>query len=67
MPQAYVGGNAKIGFGTVINIHACVPHDSKIGKIVNLSPHATLGGGVSVGDYSQIGMQVSINLGVKNR
>lgn len=64
MPLSYVGGDAVIGFGSVINIGACAPHDSKIGRVVNLSPHAVLAGNVTVGDYSQIGMSATINLGL---
>jgi len=64
MPLSYVGGDAVIGFGSVINISACAPHDSKIGRVVNLSPHAVLAGNVTVGDHTQIGMSATVNLGI---
>lgn len=64
MPLSYIGGDAIIGFGSVINISACAPHDSKIGRVVNLSPHAVLAGNVTVGDHTQIGMSATVNLGI---
>lgn len=63
--HAYVGSAARVGFGTVINTSAIVHHDCVIGKIVNLSPGATLAGNVRVEDQAQIGMLATVNLKVK--
>jgi acetyltransferase EpsM len=65
LAQAYVGGDVKIGFGTLLNIGACAAHDCTLGKVVNLSPKATLAGGVSVDDYTQIGMCATVNVNLK--
>ena len=64
LAQAYVGGAARIGFGTALNVGVIVSHDSILGKVVNLSPGATLAGKVHVRDYAQIGMRATVNVGV---
>ena len=65
LAHAYVGSDARVGFGTVLNVGVCFSHDVVVGKVDNFSPGATLGGNVVVGDYTQVGMNASINLGVK--
>ena len=62
---AYVGTEAMIGKGTVINIHAVVPHDSHVGVCANFSPGALLAGTVSIGDFTQVGMGATVNLNLK--
>jgi acetyltransferase EpsM len=62
--QAYIGSSAKVGFGSVINASAIVHHDCIIGRVVNLSPGATLAGNVRVEDHAQIGMLATVNLQV---
>jgi len=47
-PLAYVGTESTVGFGTVINSGAIVSHECQLGRVVNLSPGATLGGRVMV-------------------
>ncbi len=63
--QAYVGSEARIGFGTIINTGAIVSHDCDLGNYVNLSPGAILAGEVHVGEGALIGMGVTVNLGVQ--
>jgi acetyltransferase EpsM len=58
----YVGSDARIGYGTLINTGAIVHHDCAIGKVVNLSPGATLAGNVHVENHAQIGMRATINM-----
>ena len=65
LAHAYVGSDAHVGFGSVLNVGVCFSHDVVVGKVTNFSPGATLGGNVVVGDYTQVGMNASINLGVK--
>jgi acetyltransferase EpsM len=65
LPLAYVGSEVSIGFGTLLNIGAIAAHDDRIGKVVNLSPNATLAGNVILEDYVQIGMCASVNIGVR--
>lgn len=62
---AYVGSEVSIGFGTLLNIGVIAAHDDRIGKVVNLSPNATLAGSVILEDYVQIGMCASVNIGVR--
>ncbi len=62
LPLSYVGTDSSIEFGSLLNAHVVVSHDCHIGKCVNLSPGATLAGGVKIHDHAQIGMGVTINL-----
>ncbi|TAK14517.1 MAG: biotin/lipoyl-binding protein [Anaerolineae bacterium] len=63
-PHAYVGSEARIGFGCIINTGAIVSHDCVLEEVVNLSPGAILAGGVKVGTGALVGMGVTVNLGV---
>jgi acetyltransferase EpsM len=65
LAHAYVGSDAYVGFGSVLNVGVCFSHDVVVGKVTNFSPGAKLGGNVNVGDYTQVGMNATINLGVK--
>ena len=65
LAHAYVGTEAHVGFGSVLNVGVCFSHDVMAGKVCNFSPGAMLGGNVVVGDYTQVGMNATINLGVK--
>lgn len=62
LPLTYVGTDSSIGFGSLLNAHVIVSHDCHIGQCVNLSPGATLAGGVKIQDHAQIGMGVTINM-----
>jgi sugar O-acyltransferase (sialic acid O-acetyltransferase NeuD family) len=62
LPLAYVGSAARIGFGSLLNAGVIVSHDCVIGQVVNLSPGATLAGGVHVENYAQIGMRATVNV-----
>jgi sugar O-acyltransferase (sialic acid O-acetyltransferase NeuD family) len=64
-PHAYVGSDASIGFGVIVNTSAVVSHDCRLAQYVNISPGALLAGGVAIGYGTLIGMGVTINLGVK--
>lgn len=56
MPLALINADVTIGMGCIINSGAIVEHDSHLGDFVHIAPHATLSGGVSVGDYTFVGM-----------
>jgi sugar O-acyltransferase (sialic acid O-acetyltransferase NeuD family) len=62
LPLAYVGSDSQVGFGSIINYGAIVSHDCQLAEYVNLSPGATLAGGVIVGNRTQIGMRATVNL-----
>lgn len=63
-PHAYVGSQARLGFGVIVNTAAVVSHDCEIQDYVNLAPGALLAGAVTVGEKSLIGMGVTVNLEV---
>jgi sugar O-acyltransferase (sialic acid O-acetyltransferase NeuD family) len=54
--NAVVNVDSVIGEGAIINTAATVDHDCRLGMGVHLSPGAHLAGGVSVGDFSWIGI-----------
>lgn len=62
---AYVGSEAQVGFGGIINTGAIVSHDCVLGDYVNISPGAILAGEVQVGSGTLVGMGATINLQVK--
>jgi acetyltransferase EpsM len=64
-PFAYVGTEVSAGFGCIINTGSIVSHDCQLADYVNLSPGATLAGGVIVGEKTLIGMRATVNLYVQ--
>jgi sugar O-acyltransferase (sialic acid O-acetyltransferase NeuD family) len=64
LPLTYVGTDSTIGFGSLLNANVTVSHDCHIGECVNLSPAATLAGGVKIHDHAQVGMGVTINMNI---
>jgi acetyltransferase EpsM len=60
MPNVVINADAVIGADCIINTSAIVEHDCRIADHVHLSPGAALGGGVSIGEYSHIGLNVSV-------
>lgn len=64
-PNAYVGSEAKVGFGVIVNTSAVVSHDCVLEPYANIAPGAKLAGGVTVGEGALIGMGVTINLNVE--
>ncbi|MGA9531610.1 MAG: NeuD/PglB/VioB family sugar acetyltransferase [Anaerolineales bacterium] len=63
-PQSYVGSQARLGFGVIVNTAAVVSHDCDVQDYANLAPGSLLAGAVTVGDRSLIGMGVTVNLEV---
>jgi acetyltransferase EpsM len=64
-PLTYVGSEAKIGFGCIVNTGAIVSHDCVLDDFVNLAPGSILAGAVHIGEGTLIGMGVTINLNVQ--
>jgi acetyltransferase EpsM len=62
LPHAYVGSQARIGFGVIVNNGAIVSHDCIIEDYASLAPGAILAGEVRIGKEAQVGMGVTINL-----
>ena len=63
-PLAYVGSDAEVGFGCIVNTSAVVSHDCVLGDYANISPGALLAGAVEIGAGCLVGMGVTINVGV---
>jgi acetyltransferase EpsM len=64
-PYAYVGSEARVGFGSIVNTGAIVSHDCQLGEIVNISPGAILAGEVACENRVLVGMGATINLQAK--
>lgn len=64
-PQAYIGSDVQVGFGSIVNTGAIVSHDCILGDYANLSPGALLAGEVHIGAGTLVGMGATINLRVK--
>ena len=62
---AYLGSEAHLGFGTILNTGAIVSHDCHLADCVNISPGAILAGEVQIGKGALVGMGATINLRVK--
>ena len=65
LAQSYVSGNARVGMGTLINNSVVISHDCVAGVCTNFSPGAMIAGDAVIGDFSQIGMNATVNIGVR--
>jgi sugar O-acyltransferase (sialic acid O-acetyltransferase NeuD family) len=63
--HSYAGSDAQIGFGVILSIGVCVPHDCVIGEYTNISPGTMLAGMVTTGLRVLIGMNATINIGLR--
>lgn len=63
--SAFVGSDARVGIGAIINTGAIVSHDCRIGEYAHLTPGAILAGHVEVGVGALVGMGVTTTVGVK--
>lgn len=65
LAQSYISGNAVVGMGSLINNSVVVSHDCVLGVCTSLSPGAMTAGDVIIEDFVQIGMNATINIGVR--
>ncbi len=65
LAQSYISGNAVVGMGSLINNPGFVSHDCVLGVCTSLSPGAMTAGDVIIEDFAQIGMNATINIGVR--
>ena len=65
LAQSYVSGKAVVGMGSLINNSVVVSHDNILGVCTNLSPGAKLAGDVILEDFVQVGMNATVNIGVR--
>lgn len=56
MPRAVINAGAVVGRNCIVNSGAIVEHDCRIGDHVHIAPGATLGGGVRLGSFVQVGL-----------
>jgi sugar O-acyltransferase (sialic acid O-acetyltransferase NeuD family) len=54
-PLSYIGLRARLGQGCLVNYHAIISHDCKLGDFVTIAPNATLCGKVYIDDNAFIG------------
>lgn len=64
-PHAYIGSEARVGFGCIANTGVIVSHDCVLADYVNLAPGAILAGAVEIGEGTLVGMGVTVNLNVR--
>lgn len=60
MANAVVNSGSVIGENVIINTSTSVDHDCRIGNYVHVCPGVNLGGGVSVGDFTLVGIGSSV-------
>lgn len=65
LAHSYVGTDAWIGMGCILNTGSSADHDNRLEDGVHLSPGARLGGQVKVGTCSWIGIGASVIQGVQ--
>jgi sugar O-acyltransferase (sialic acid O-acetyltransferase NeuD family) len=59
-PGAVVNAAAGIGAAAIVNSAAVIEHDCVLADAVHVSPHATLAGGVKVGERSWVGAGATV-------
>jgi sugar O-acyltransferase (sialic acid O-acetyltransferase NeuD family) len=64
LAHSYVGSDAVLADGVIVNTGAVVSHDCVIGSHGNISPGCLLAGGVTVGPRTLLGMGVTTYLGI---
>ena len=65
MPHATVNSCAKIGIGVIINSSSILEHDCIMDDFSSLSPGSKIGGSVSIGKRTAIGIGACVNNGIK--
>lgn len=63
LPTACIGPDAKLGIGCVVYSQAVCEHDSQMADFSSLAPGACLGGNVSIGARTFIGIGASVQHG----
>ena len=65
MQMACIQTGSAVGSHCIVNTGAVVDHDCRLGDFVHVSPHATLCGGVEVGNGAWIGAGATVIQGIK--
>jgi sugar O-acyltransferase (sialic acid O-acetyltransferase NeuD family) len=64
LAHSYVGSDAVLADGVIVNTGAVVSHDCVVGSHANISPGCLLASGVNLGPRSLLGMGVTTYLGI---
>ncbi len=65
MANSTVNSHAKIGKGVIINSSSILEHDCVMDDFSSLSPGSKIGGSVSIGKRTAIGIGACVNNGIK--
>lgn len=65
MPNSCIGPNSQLGKFCIINSHASLDHDCRMGDYSSLAPSATTGGKVIIGERTAICIASIIKHGIK--
>lgn len=65
MRNCYIGADAVVGFGTLVNTGAQIHHQAQIGEFAEISPRAVILGNVMIGEHSRIGANCTILPNIK--
>jgi acetyltransferase EpsM len=61
---AYIGTEAHVGYGAIVNSLAVVSHDCRLGALSHIGPSSSLAGEGVIGDRSLLGVGVTMHIGV---
>jgi acetyltransferase-like isoleucine patch superfamily enzyme len=65
MAGAVVNACSQVGQGVIVNTNASVDHDGIVGDFASLAPGVALGGGVSIGQRTFLGLGAQVIHGLK--
>lgn len=60
MANSCINTSVKIGKHCIINTGSIIEHDNVLEDYVHISPNATLGGTVKIGEYTHIGISATV-------
>lgn len=61
---AFVGPNCTVGQHSIINTHASLDHDSRMGAFSHMAPGAVTGGRVNIGSHTLVGLNATVRDGI---
>lgn len=61
---ARVSSDTELGSGCVVNLNACIGHDSMLGDFCTLHPGSVVNGSCSMGTLSELGTNAALHPGV---
>lgn len=64
MPHVVVNAGASVGKGVILNTGCIIEHECTVEDFVHISPRVALGGNITVGNLSHIGIGASVIQGM---